>query len=59
LGAAGRRLLRGAARTLVVEIDGDRLELTAATSQERRRLIEAARCLRPIECAPTQRTLLA
>ena len=33
-------LLRGAGRTLVVEIDGDRLELTAATSAERRRLVE-------------------
>jgi hypothetical protein len=34
-------LLRSSARTLVVEIDGDRLELTGATSQERRRLTDA------------------
>ncbi|MER7461004.1 hypothetical protein [Micromonospora sp. NPDC126480] len=34
-------LLRGSDRTLVVEIDGDRLELTGATSEERRRLTNA------------------
>jgi hypothetical protein len=34
-------LLRGSARTLVVELDGDRLELSAATSEERRRLTNA------------------
>lgn len=33
-------LLRGSARTLVVEIDGDRLELTGATSVERQRLTD-------------------
>lgn len=34
-------LLRGSARTQVVELDGDRLELSAATSEERRRLTNA------------------
>lgn len=34
-------LLRSSARTLVVEIDGDRLELSGATAQERRRLTDA------------------
>jgi hypothetical protein len=34
-------LLRSSARTLVVEIDGDRLELVGATSEVRRRLTNA------------------
>jgi hypothetical protein len=34
-------LLRSSARALVVEIDGDRLELVGATSEERRRLTNA------------------
>jgi hypothetical protein len=34
-------LLRSSARTVVVEIDGDRLELVGATSAERRRLTSA------------------
>jgi hypothetical protein len=34
-------LLRSSARMLVVEIDGDRLELAGATSAERQRLIDA------------------
>lgn len=34
-------LARSSARALVLEIDGDRLELVAATSEERRRLTNA------------------
>jgi hypothetical protein len=34
-------LVRGSARTLAVEIDGDRLELPAATSEERKRVTDA------------------
>lgn len=47
-------LLRGSARTLVVEIDGDRLELSGATSAERRRLTDAwlSRHERPPDADP-------
>ena len=41
IGALQAWLLRSSARQVVVEIDGDRLELTGATEEERRKLTAA------------------